>query len=141
MHNVMHACCQWICHANANAKSVDKSIKNLLSLMRKGCNPYFRSIPLKECNRAWFDGAGDRLQVPRRTLQIRSFLSWPALTIQNHFSTSSCCTRMEASINGDRFLLFFENICEAFERKVNVPRWDMWLQHENVMPRTCSTLA
>ena len=139
-------CCRWVPHElgedHKNQRIAvgrellevlrRRNIKNKLIVIDKKW-VFFNSIPPKECNRVWVDSAGDRPQQPRRSTGDRKTM---VLVAANYSKTFTYCEALEdgGSINADRYLIFLQNLFNAFENDVGMPRWELNLQHDNARP-------
>ena len=144
--NKKSLCCRWIPHelSDRNKQQRIECGRSILETLRRRQIKsklvvvdekwvYYKSIPPKECNRVWVDCAGDRPQVSRRTIADRKVLIMVALNYAKSFSYIEVL-HDGGSINGDRYLSFLQNMCAAFEQQLNLPRWEMCLQHDNARP-------
>jgi len=94
---------------------------------------YLRSVRPKECQRAWVDGAGDRPQQARRTIIDRKVMVIVASNYSKSFSYIEVL-HDGGSINADRYLVFLQNMFTALERHLQLPHWELHLQHDNARP-------
>ena len=65
------------------------------------------------------------------------------IIVASNYSKSFSCIEVlhdGGSINADRYLVFLENMFTTFERQLQLPRWELHLQHDNARPHVAITV-